>query len=239
MLTLWGGEDVFCGGLPRRSFLRIGAFGGTLTLADLLRARGDNATSSPPKAAIMVYLPGGPPHLDTYDPKPDAPSEFRGEFQSIQSNVPGVRVCEHLPLQARIFDKLAVIRSIVTVEEHSDSLVNTGYGFLANRTARHPSFGAVVSRLRGQGGVIPPFVSLRGMTVGLEPGYLGVAHRAFTPSGPAYENLRLPNGTTQRQVDQRRDLLVEFDNVRRDLDATGTMSGMDAFQQRAFDMVAS
>ncbi len=150
-----------------------------------------------------------------------------------------MRVCEHLPLQARIFDKLAVIRSIVTVEEHSDSLVNTGYGFLANRTARHPSFGAVVSRLRGQGGVVPPFVSLRGMTVGLEPGYLGVAHRAFTPDGPGLDNLRLPAGVDVGRVRDRRDLLESFDSVRRDIDATGTMKGLDAFTARAFDMVAS
>jgi uncharacterized protein (DUF1501 family) len=77
------------------------------------------------------------------------------------------------------------------------------------------------------------------MQIGLEPGFLGVAHRAFTPSGPAFENLRLANGVNQQQVDDRRSLLVEFDNVRRDIDATGTMTGLDAFQQRAFDMVAS
>jgi hypothetical protein len=239
MLTLWGGKHAFCDGLTRRSFLRIGAFGGTLTLADLLRVRGNASAASPRKAAIMVYLPGGPPHLDTYDPKPDSPVDFRGEFQSIQSNVPGVRICEHLPLQARMFDKLAVIRSIVTVEEHSDSLVNTGYSSVANLTARHPSFGSVVSRLRGQGGVVPPFVSLRGMTVGLEPGYLGVAHRAFTQDGPGLDNLRLPTGVDDGRVRDRRDLLESFDSVRRDIDSTGAMKGMDAFTTRAFDMVAS
>jgi uncharacterized protein (DUF1501 family) len=244
MLTLWGDTQPFCDGVSRRNFLKIGAFGAGLTLADMLRMRaqatvpGQSASST--KAAIMIYLPGGPSHMDMYDLKPDAPMEYRGEFRPIQTSVPGVQICELMPMQARMWEKLACIRSIVSVEEHSDSLVTTGYSEQQNRTAHHPSFGSVVSRLRGNANVdVPPFVSLRGMQIGLEPGFLGVAHRAFTPSGPAFDNLRLPNGMTQRQVDDRRDLLVEFDNVRRDIDSTGTMNGMDAFQQRAFDMVAS
>jgi len=126
------------------------------------------------------------------------------------------------------------------VDEHSDSLVSTGYSENQNRNQHHPSFGSVVSRLRGNVQAdVPPFVSLRGMGIGLEPGYLGVAHRAFMPGGPAIENLRWANGVNPELVDERRDLLVEFDNVRRDIDATGTMNGLDSFQQRAFDMIAS
>jgi hypothetical protein len=188
----------------------------------------------------MIYLPGGPSHLDMYDLKPDAPAEFRGEFKPIATNVPGVRICEHMPLQARMWDKLAVIRSVVAVEEHSDSLLMTGYSEAENRTTHHPSFGAVLSRVRGEGeSGVPPFVSLRGMSVGLEPGYLGVGHRAFTPDGPGLENLRLAGGVDATRVGQRRSLLAGFDTVRRDLDATGTMAGLDAFTARAFDMVAS
>jgi uncharacterized protein (DUF1501 family) len=86
---------------------------------------------------------------------------------------------------------------------------------------------------------IPPFVSLRGMSVGTEPGYLGVAHRPFTPDGPALDNLRLAGGLTAERVDDRKDLLARFDTVRRDLDTKGTMRGLDAFTARAFDMVAS
>jgi hypothetical protein len=243
MLTLWGDKQPFCDGISRRNFLRIGAFGASLTLADLLRLRAEatvpGQTAAANKAAIMIYLPGGPSHMDMYDLKPEAPTEYRGEFRPIQTNVPGVQICELFPMQARMWDKLTCIRSIVSVDEHSDSLVTTGYSENQNRTAHHPSFGAVVSRLRGNTSDVPPFVSLRGMSEGLEPGYLGVAHRAFTPNGPALQNLRLPNGISQQQVDERRDLLLEFDNVRRDLDATGTMAGMDVFQQRAFDMVAS
>ena len=90
-------------------------------------AAGSTATSASPKAAIMIYLPGGPSHMDMYDLKPNAPVEYRGEFRPIATNVPGVHICEHFPLQARMFDKLAAIRSVVSIEEHSDSLVTTGY----------------------------------------------------------------------------------------------------------------
>jgi hypothetical protein len=105
-------------------------------------------------------------------------------------------ICELFPLQAKMMDKLAVIRSIVSVDEHSDSLVTTGYSENTNRVANHPSFGAVMSKLRGDtnGNDIPPFVSLRGMSRGTEPGYLGIAHRPFTPEGPGIRNLRLAPG---------------------------------------------
>jgi hypothetical protein len=245
MLTIWGGNQHYCDGVSRRNFLQIGALGAGLTLADLLRARASAAaqtvrSTSSSKAAILIYLPGGPPHMDMYDLKPEAPVEYRGEFRPIPTNVPGIQICEHFPLQARMFDKLAVVRSVVAVEEHSDALVMTGYSEATNRTMHHPSFGSVVSRMRhGQGGEVPPFVSLRGMSVGQEPGYLGVAHRAFTPSGPGVENLRLANGLNADRVASRRTLLEEFDNVRRDIDASGTMTGMDAFTTRAFDMIAS
>src|SRR5581483_4339619 len=150
----WGRRQRFCDGISRRNFLSVGAFGAGLTLADVLRARAAApaapqapSLASSAKAAIMVYLPGGPSHLDMYDPKPDAPAEFRGEFKAIPTSVPGIQLCEHMPLQARMMDKLAVVRSLVSVDEHSDSLVMTGYTEAANRAAaggQHPSFGAVV-----------------------------------------------------------------------------------------------
>jgi hypothetical protein len=244
MLTIWGEKQRFCDGVTRRGFLKIGAFGAGLSLAEMLRLRalaGQGASTATPahKSAIMIYLPGGPSHMDMYDLKPDAPKEFRGEFKPIPTNVPGVQICEHFPLQARMWDKLAVIRSIVSVDEHSDSLVMTGYSENTNRTAHHPSLGAVVSKVRGSANDIPPFVSLRGSTVGTEPGFLGVGHRPFTPDGPGVENLRLANGVNPNRVANRKSLLNAFDSVRRDMDASGTMRGMDAFAARAFDMVAS
>ncbi len=132
----------------------------------------------------MIYLPGGPSHIDMYDLKPEAPAEFRGEFKPIDTNVSGVQICEHMPLQAKMFDKLAIVRSIISVDEHSDSLVMTGYSQGMNKNVGHPSFGSVVSKLRSDASAaMPPFISLRGMSTGTEPGYLGVAHRPFTPGG--------------------------------------------------------
>src|SRR5205807_2372621 len=196
------------------------------------------SASSSPKGAIMIYLPGGPSHMDMWDLKPQAPMEYRGEFRPIATNVPGVQICEHMPMQARMFDKLAVVRSLVSVGEHSDSECMTGYSENVNRTASHPSFGAVMSRLRGNARPeIPSFVSLRGQTPGCEPGYLGVANRAFTPDGPGLSNLSL--SVPQDRVGERRGLLDRFDSVRREVDSTGTMAGMDTFAVRAFDMVSS
>jgi hypothetical protein len=237
MLTLWGSQQRFCDGLSRRNFLQIGAFGAGLSLAGMLRAREAGASST--KSAIMIYLPGGPSHMDMYDLKPDAPKEFRGEFKPIATNVPGVQICEHFPLQAKMWDKLACIRSIVAVDEHSDSQVMTGFSENSNRTAHHPSFGAVMSKMRGSADDIPPFVSLRGMSPGTEPGFLGVAHRPFTPYGEGVRNLHLAGGVDSNRMEDRKALLTGFDELRRDIDATGTMKGIDSFTTRAFDMVAS
>jgi hypothetical protein len=208
----------------------------------MLRGRAKAAETSSTgsqKSAIMIYLPGGPSHMDMYDLKPEAPMEFRGEFKPIQTNVPGVQISEHFPLQAAMWDKLAVIRSVVSVDEHSDSLVSTGYSENKNRTAHHPSFGSVMSKLRNGQNDVPPFVSLRGNSVGLEPGYLGVAHRAYSSEGAGMNNLRYPTGVNADRVTDRRALLSNFDSIRRDIDATGSMSGIDTFTSRAFDMVAS
>jgi len=242
MFTILGSKQRYCDGINRRNFLKIGAFGAGLSLTDLLRLRANAApgkgTSN--KSAILIYLPGGPPHIDMYDLKPDAPKEFRGEFSPIPTNVPGVQICELFPRQAKIWDKLAVVRSCISVDEHSDSLVTTGYSDNVNRTQHHPSVGSVISKLRGAGNSdIPPYVSLRGMSRGQEPGFLGVAHRAFTPNGPGIENLRLANGVSMDRMDDRKSLLASLDTVHRDIDATGAMKGLDSFASRAFDMVAS
>jgi uncharacterized protein (DUF1501 family) len=242
MFTIWGKQQGFCDGVNRRNFLKIGAFGAGLTLADMLRLRASASPGTPTpsrnKAAIMIYLPGGPSHMDMYDLKPDAPVEFRGEFQPIQTNVPGVQICEHFQMQARMWDKLACIRSIVSVDEHSDSLVMTGKSQRDNMTANHPSFGSVVSRVRaGHDSDMPAFVSLRGMARGTEPGFLGISHRPFSPSGPGVENLRPLANMTAERMSNRRQMLDAFDNIQRDLDAS--INGLDSFTARAFDMISS
>jgi uncharacterized protein (DUF1501 family) len=239
VLTLWGTKNRYCDGVSRRDFLQIGTFGTGLSLAGLLRGRAAAGTASSSKAAIMIYLGGGPSHIDTYDPKPDAAAEFRGEFKAIPTNVAGVRICEHLPRQARIFDKLAVVRSLVSVDEHADDLVMSGRSQAQNRQAHHPSFGSVIARVRAGATDVPPYVSLYGLTHGQEPGFLGAAYRAFTPSDQGSANLRLAQGIDLERFDDRRSLLANFDQVRRDIDASGNLRGLDAFAGRAFDMVAT
>src|SRR5580700_1307215 len=215
MLTIWGERQRYCDGINRRNFLQLGAFGAGLTLADVLRVRAAQEPGAikptSQKAAIMIYLPGGPSHMDMYDLKPEAPMEFRGEFKPIQTNVPGVQICEHFPLQARMWDKLACIRSIVSTDEHSDSLVMTGKSQRENMTANHPCFGSVVSRVRASNQAsVPSFVSLRGMSRGTEPGFLGISHRPFSPNGPGVENLRPLQAVSQDRMADRRAMLESF-----------------------------
>ena len=114
MLTILGQRHRFCDGISRRNFLRIGGLAlGGLTLPEILRAESDTGGKRSHKAIIMIYLPGGPPHQDMFDLKPDAPAEIRGEFRPIRTNVPGIEICEHFPRLATMMDRVAVIRSFV------------------------------------------------------------------------------------------------------------------------------
>jgi hypothetical protein len=245
MLTLTSrNQQRYCDGLSRRNFLRIGAFGGALTLADMLRLRAQAAAPAPRsgnKGVIMIFLSGGASQLDTYDLKPDAPKEIRGPYNPIKTNVPGIDICEALPETAKVMEKIALLRTVVpAIDEHSDSNVMTGYSEVVNRVDPHPCFGSVVSKYRGGQNGMPGFVSLRGMSrFGTEPASLGLAHRPFTPEGPARENLSLPKGISAERVADRRDLLTRFDTLRRDIDTSGSMDGIDAYTAQAFDMIAS
>lgn len=240
MLTIWGPADRFCDGISRRGFLRIGALGSALTLAGLLKARSLAGTATRPRSAILIYLFGGPSHIDTYDLKPDAPEEFRGEYKPIATNVPGVQIGELFPMQARMWDKLAVIRSVVSSEPHGDTFVMTGYTEAENRMLPHPSFGSVVSKVRGSSANgMPTFINLREKTQGTEPGFLGIAHRAFTPSGPGSKNLQLTGGVSLDRLNDRKALLGSFDTLRRDIDSSGTLQGMDSFNASAIELIAS
>jgi hypothetical protein len=250
MLTLWGSRYRCCDAISRRNFLQIGALGAGLTLADMLRLRATAGTTSRPnKAAVMIFLRGGPSHIDTYDLKPDAPVGIRGEFKPIATRVPGIEVCELLPRHAAIMDKLAVVRSITgMVNEHEDSHVMTGYTVPENKGVGRPSFGAVVSKLRSEGHPgVPQFVSLRGepsdifesSRVGLFPGYLGLAHGPFVPHGQIMRDLRLAPGVSAQRLGDRKALLSSLDTLRRDLDAHGVLNALDSHTARAFEMIAS
>ncbi|HEU0068680.1 MAG TPA: DUF1501 domain-containing protein, partial [Nitrospiraceae bacterium] len=225
--------------LDRRSFLRMGALGlGGLTLADVLRlqaAEGSRATTA--KSVIMVCLPGGPSHIDMYDPKPDAPVEYRGEFGVIPTNLPGLNFCEHMPLQAQIADKMSVMRGIKFLGRHDP------YELLSGRPSartgeirageKWPAFGSVVSRLRSDDATsVPPYVNLNDLRVVPDtddpevPRYLGPQHAPFRPTGPGLANLRLLTDVTPQRLDDRKTLLTQFDQARRAAAASREMRAL-------------
>jgi uncharacterized protein (DUF1501 family) len=241
MLTFFGrGKGRHCDRLTRRSFLQAGTLGvAGLTLADLLRlrAQGSQAASSG-KAIIMVYLNGGPSHMDMYDLKPDAPVEYRGEFKPIRTNVPGMDICELMPLHAKIADKLAIIRNMKFQQEgHTAPELYTGF-----LRGDRPSIGSVVSRLRSDAGrhdPIPPYVYLGDANHVGHPGFLGKAHEAYIP-GDRAANIGLSRAMTLDRLADRRELLRSFDVMHRELDdARGSMAGMDAFNAQAMEMITS
>ncbi|HYT95602.1 MAG TPA: DUF1501 domain-containing protein [Gemmataceae bacterium] len=241
MLTFWGSKQRLCDGLPRRDFLKVGALAvGGLTLADLLRlqAQGSARPASRSKAIIMVYLNGGPSHIDLYDLKPDAPVEYRGEFRPIRTNVPGFDICELMPLQSQIADKLAIIRNMRFQQQgHTSPELYTGF-----LTGNRPSIGSIVSKLRRNAGVVdalPPYVALGDPNHVGSPGFLGKAYEPYVP-GPRAANLGLSSGMTLDRLGDRRRLLRSFDGLRRDLDdAHGSLQAVDAFQAQALEMITS
>ncbi len=242
MLTLWGANRRSGNAIDRRDFLRIGALGlGGLTLADVLRLRADAKGRSKPRAVIMVCLAGGPSHIDMYDLKPDAPAEFRGEFRPIKSKVHGFDLCEHMPLQARIADKLALVRTVQFVEPMQHELEEVYTGF--PRSARRPAFGSVISRFRPADSKMPSYVSLdynTGTSSYESPRYLGAAHRPLQLAGTAgVRNLSLTYGVTPARLDDRHGLMRAFDDFRRDVDTKRESKDMDVFTSRAFDIITS
>ncbi len=246
MLTIPGHSSRFCDGLSRRNFLKVGALGlGGLALPQLLEAEAQAGIRKSHKAVIMIYLPGGPPHQDMFDIKEDAPSEIRGEFKSIPTKVPGIRICEHLPRMAAMMDKLAPIRSIVGAEDnHYDYQCMTGRLKRTEPPGGWPSIGAVVSKLQGATDpAVPPFVGLEPRMQHKPynfagPGFLGISHNSFRPAGEGKADMTL-NGVTLDRLADRRALLAGFDKFRRDVDASGLMDGLDAFNQQAFGMLTS
>jgi hypothetical protein len=240
-----------CDGISRRDFFRIGALGvGGLTLADLLCLRAQGAVKeTSPKSVIMVYLPGGPSHIDMYDLKPDAPKEYRGEFKPIRTNVPGIDICEHMPLQATIADKFAILRGLKTRGNHDPTELLTGIQALASGQIgpnRRPAIGCVVSKFRGTGGPIPPYVSvsshklLQSYDDPEDPAYLGAAHRPFSVKGPILQDLTPATEVSRERLEDRKVLLRAFDNLRRDIDTTQkTLAGRDSHTAQALEMIAS
>lgn len=247
MLSILGRSHQYCDRLSRRGFLRMGGLAlGGLSLPQLLRAEAQAGIKTSSKSVIMVFLSGGPPHQDMVDLKPDAPADIRGEFKPISTRVPGIQVCEHLPRIAGMMDRLAIIRSLVGSEGRHDA-----YQCMHGRSQQRqpgggwPSLGSTVSKLQGptrEG--IPPFIGLSPkMTtqtwanVG-EPGFLGRAHSAFKPNAEGAGSMVL-KGMTLELLGQRKQLMNAFDNLRREMDATGSLAGADEYTRQALSILTS
>jgi uncharacterized protein (DUF1501 family) len=233
--------------LSRRGFLQIGALGlGGLTLPGLLRAEAQSGVRSSHKSVILIYLVGGPPHQDMFDLKPNAPKEIAGPWKPIATNVNGIQISEVLPQLAKIMDKLVVVRSLVGNQADHDAIqVYNGHNPKKPKPAGGwPQFGSAVAKLQGAvDRSVPPFVSVcytctHGPYNEPGPGFLGTAMAPFRAMGKTRDDMVL-NGITVNQLADRKTLLKNFDDMRRDADTTGTIKGMDVFNEQAFGLLTS
>lgn len=239
--------------------LRVGALSlGGLTLADTLRAEAAakrEGASGRKKSVICFWLDGGPTQHETWDPKPEAPKDYKGPYDAIQTSAAGIRICELWEKTAQVFDKLSVVRSVH--HNNGDHFAAAHWmwtGYYGSSAARlepvYPSVGSIITKTKGPNRPgMPAFVSIPyAMTVGRRPGYqssafLGVASNPFDAGGDPnsrnfqVRNVQLPGGVDRDRAVGRKSLLSQLDRVRRDADHTGLMEGIDAFNQQAFDMV--
>ncbi|HTH50177.1 MAG TPA: DUF1501 domain-containing protein [Candidatus Limnocylindria bacterium] len=249
MLTIPGtAHRPFCDGHSRRDFMRIGSLAmGGLALPQLLQAEQLSGIRKSHKAVIMIYLVGAPPHQDMFDLKMDAPLEIRGPHRPRATNVPGIEISEHMPYCARIMDKLVPIRTMYGSPsgDHDSFICYTGRPVPNQPPGGWPSLGSTLSKLQGPTDpTIPAFVGLAPKaghppygSPGL-PGFLGPTHSAFRPNGPGMDDLKL-NGVSLDRLSDRRALLAGFDHFRRDLDSSGIVESLDAFNQEAFNILTS
>ncbi len=251
-----------CQGMTRRCALKAGFLGMLgLSLPDLYRLRAESSAAKD-TAVILIWLDGGPSQLETYDPKPEAPAEYRGPYGAINTNVPGIRLCEMLPHHARHADKMVFVRSL-----HHDNgdhfaaghwMLTGRFGATAlNQASKYPSVGSYAARVRGpnQPG-LPAYVGLpAAQSIYLFPGYQGAAYLGptYNPFDVDREQKYLAASSTLQvrtpkwlsnftrlqsgQSESRMGLLTAFDQIRRDVDSSGVMDAMDRYQQQAIGMI--
>jgi len=231
--------------MNRRQALKLGALGGAWSLAQQFRLNADQPLADRSgRSAILVFLKGGPSHLDMFDMKPEAPSEIRGEFSPISTKIPGVQICEHMPKLARCADQYAILRGVThNLAAHN---LGTEYVFTGNRPGpllKHPSFGAVVSKELSVAPDVPPFVSIDREPVG--PGYLGVRYGPLNtgdkpnPYRPFnVRGLTFDDGLAVSDLTRRRRLSEDLDQAFRGYE-DGQVQALDAFSQKAYDIIRS
>jgi hypothetical protein len=245
-----------CDGVTRRDFVRIGGLTAMgLGLTDLLRSRGlaaERGSTLTAKAnrCILIWLDGGPTHLETFDLKPDAPAEVRGPFQPISTVVPGTQICELMPNTAQRLDKLAIIRSVTSpLGEHNFGAHYLLTGYKPTPVLEYPSFGSVVAHLRGGESVLPPHVAVPQFRVGggrmAGNGFLPEGSRPFSVGGdPAKPEFRVRDldfypGVDGERIDRRRDFLAALDGFRRDAESGTSGAPSDPGFEQAYRLVAS
>src|SRR5271155_2277624 len=209
MLSILGDKYTTCSGMNRRSFLKAGFLGlGGLTLADVLRLRAEQAAAghgTRDTSVILIWKGGGPSHIDTWDLKPDAPAEYRGDFRPIQTNVPGIAISEHLPRSARLMDKFSIVRSVTHPDaghESASHYLLTGYKPTNDIPSNEmPSYGAITAKERGpRRPGLPAYIAVPNPPRSSAAAYLGVAYNPFSvgadpsTSNFSVRNLTLPNG---------------------------------------------
>ena len=238
----------YCDGIRRRDVLRVGVLGMTgLGLTDYFRlADAGEVKAAKATSAIFINLTGGPSHLDSFDPKPEAPVEYRGEFATIETNVPGIQLCEHLPQLARCADKFALLRGVshsLTEHQMGTKYMNTG-----NRpipSLEFPGYGAVVSKELESPPDLPPFVAIP--KTPQVAGVLGVEFAPFStqstprPGQPySVRGITVDRGLTIDKIDRRHSLLTKLEAGFRDYEKdSGLLKGLDRFAQRAHDILSS
>ncbi len=237
-----------CDGHSRRDFLRIGSLtAGGFTLANYLQlAEAGEVAPAQAKSAIFIDLPGGPSHIDSFDPKPEGPAEIRGKFQAIETNVPGIRISEHLPKLAKCADKFAILRGVShTLAAHrlGQEYVNTGSKPLAS--LEYPGYGAVVTKELAVAAELPPFVAVpRGAQ---RSGFLGIQYAPLntgaTPTAGrpfSVRGISLAGGMTVEQIERRQGLLSDLDQTFRQIEQREQLLvGLNRFNEKAFDMITS
>ena len=251
----------YCDGWARRDFLRVGAvgaFGLNLSMSRLLEAaaKGDIDKSKSDISFVFIFLKGGLSTIDTFDMKPEAPSEIRGPFNPIRSNVPGTHVGEHIPETAKVMDKFSLVRSFThrnAGHGPADHYMFTGYhpvggfngGLKPNN--QHPSMGSVIAHKLGPRGPIPPYVCLPNMHNSGSAAYLGAKAAPFTieadPSSPGFAvpDLQPPLSVDAARVDDRRGLLAKVDRFQKSAEAKANRGTRElgVFAQRATELMTS